>query len=222
MSGADGLSLRELARAVGVSHGAPRRHFDDKAALLEALAAEGWHRLGDALARAAQPSDADFAATLKRVAVAYVRFGTDNAALTDLMSTSKHLADASDQLRDAREAAFAPVAQLVESGQSTGELADGDIQRIGTVIFCRPARHRHPGQQQDDRPTRGRTDRLRRRRVAERPRAPTELTPQQTIDAVEEGTTRRGLTSGSCTFQGCVSGRSSASAPRCGDRRRAG
>lgn len=136
VSGADGLSLRELARAVGVSHGAPRRHFDDKAALLEALAVEGWHRLGDALARAAQPSDADFAATLKRVAVAYVRFGTDNAALTDLMSTSKHLADASDQLRDAREAAFAPVTQLVESGQSRGELADGDSQRIGTLIFA--------------------------------------------------------------------------------------
>jgi AcrR family transcriptional regulator len=136
VSGADGLSLRELARAVGVSHGAPRRHFDDKAALLEALAVEGWHRLGDALAGAAEPGDADFVATLKRVAVAYVRFGTDNAALIDLMSTSKHLAKASGPLRDAREAAFAPVAQLVDSGQSTGELAAGDLQRIGTLLFA--------------------------------------------------------------------------------------
>jgi len=136
VSGVDGLSLRELARAVGVSHGAPRRHFDDKAALLEALAAEGWHRLGDALARAAEPRDADFVATLKHMAVAYVRFGTDNAALIDLMSTSKHLANASDQLREAREVAFAPVAQLVEIGQSTGELAVGDFHRIGTVLFA--------------------------------------------------------------------------------------
>ena len=32
------LSLRELAREVGVSHAAPRRHFADKQALLDALA----------------------------------------------------------------------------------------------------------------------------------------------------------------------------------------
>jgi hypothetical protein len=92
--------------------------------------------LGDALARAAEPRDADFVATLKGVAVAFVRFGTDNAALIGLMSTRKHLANATDQLRDAREAAFAPVAQLVEIGQSTGELAAGDLQRIGTVVFA--------------------------------------------------------------------------------------
>ena len=34
------------------------------------------------------------------------------------------------------EAAFAPVAQLVELGQSTGELAAGDFHRIGTVLFA--------------------------------------------------------------------------------------
>ena len=33
------LSLRELARDAGVSHGAPRRHFPDRAALLDAVAA---------------------------------------------------------------------------------------------------------------------------------------------------------------------------------------
>ncbi|WP_329139338.1 TetR/AcrR family transcriptional regulator [Streptomyces sp. NBC_01476] len=44
-SGQDGLSLRELARAAGVSHGAPRRHFADRQALLDALAAEGFERL---------------------------------------------------------------------------------------------------------------------------------------------------------------------------------
>ena len=53
-SGVDGLSLRELARAVGVSHGAPRRHFEDKSTLLEALVTEGFHRLGCALAAAAE------------------------------------------------------------------------------------------------------------------------------------------------------------------------
>ena len=41
-SGADGLSLREVARRAGVSHAAPRRHFPDKRALLGALAERGY------------------------------------------------------------------------------------------------------------------------------------------------------------------------------------
>ncbi len=40
--GVQDLSLRELAREVGVSHGAPRRHFPDRQALLNALAESGF------------------------------------------------------------------------------------------------------------------------------------------------------------------------------------
>ena len=136
VSGVDGLSLRELARAVGVSHGAPRRHFEDKAALLEALVAEGFHRLGAALAKAAQADGRTFVATLNDVAVAYVRFAADSPALVDLMSTSRYLANASDELRAARDATFEPVAALVEFGQSTGDLVAGDLLHIGTVLFA--------------------------------------------------------------------------------------
>jgi AcrR family transcriptional regulator len=45
---ADALSLREVARAVGVSATAVYRHFPDKGALLDALAAEGLRKLADA------------------------------------------------------------------------------------------------------------------------------------------------------------------------------
>ena len=40
--GAEALSLRQLARDIGVSHGASARHFRDKQALLDALAVEGF------------------------------------------------------------------------------------------------------------------------------------------------------------------------------------
>jgi AcrR family transcriptional regulator len=64
--GADGISLRELAREAGVSHAAPAHHFTDRRGLFTALAAEGWRLLADALSQA-RPDFLD-------AALAYVRF----------------------------------------------------------------------------------------------------------------------------------------------------
>jgi AcrR family transcriptional regulator len=64
--GADGISLRELAREAGVSHAAPAHHFTDRRGLFTALAAEGWRLLADALSDA-RPDFLD-------AALAYVRF----------------------------------------------------------------------------------------------------------------------------------------------------
>jgi hypothetical protein len=49
------------------------------------------------------------------------------------MSTSRYLANASDDLRAARDASFEPVVAL---GQSTGELVAGDLLHVGTVLFA--------------------------------------------------------------------------------------
>src|ERR1700704_6555268 len=58
--GAEELSLRELAREVGVSHGAPRRHFADRQALLDALAEAGYARLGGEIRTAVEGAGEDF------------------------------------------------------------------------------------------------------------------------------------------------------------------
>src|SRR6218665_3739496 len=50
---ANDLGLREVARAVGGSAPALSRHFPDKAALLRALAEEGFKRLAEAQREAA-------------------------------------------------------------------------------------------------------------------------------------------------------------------------
>jgi AcrR family transcriptional regulator len=51
--GVAALSLREVARRAGVSHGAPYRHYPGREALLAALAAEGFAMLGEAQREAA-------------------------------------------------------------------------------------------------------------------------------------------------------------------------
>jgi AcrR family transcriptional regulator len=81
---ADDLGLREVARAAGVSATAVYRHFPDKDALLQALAAEGLKQLGQAqqaAADAAGSGDASFRATGR----AYVTFALTNPALFRLI-----------------------------------------------------------------------------------------------------------------------------------------
>lgn len=85
-SAADELSLRELARRVGVSATAVYRHFPDKRALLTALAFEGYEALGrkqQAASRAAGGGVEGFVAA----GVAYVDFATENPALFRLAFT---------------------------------------------------------------------------------------------------------------------------------------
>jgi len=69
--GAAALSLRDLAKSLGVSHAAPRHHFPDKLALLTAIAAQGYELLASRLDEAA---DQGFLET----GVAYVRFAVDH------------------------------------------------------------------------------------------------------------------------------------------------
>ena len=70
------LSLRELAREVGVSHAAPRRHFAGKQALLDALAEDGFERLGADMRDAIAGAGPEFRARLTALARTYVRFAT--------------------------------------------------------------------------------------------------------------------------------------------------
>src|SRR5689334_7415172 len=82
------LSLRDLARQAGVSHAAPRRHFADKQALLDALAQDGFERLGGELRTAIEGAGEAFEPRLAALAGAYVRFATRHAALLELMFAS--------------------------------------------------------------------------------------------------------------------------------------
>lgn len=81
---ADDLSLREVARAVGVSATAVYRHFPDKGALMAALAAEGLQRLA-AAQRAAQEAAGGGMAGFSATGAAYVRFALANPALFRLV-----------------------------------------------------------------------------------------------------------------------------------------
>ena len=134
--GAGELSLRELARQVGVSHAAPRRHFPDKRALLDALAEDGFQRLGGDLRAAMDAAGERFEDRLLAFAQAYVAFATRHAALLDLMFAGKHRPGAADSLRVAADRAFEAPLALISEGQAAGEVVPGDPERVATVAWA--------------------------------------------------------------------------------------
>jgi AcrR family transcriptional regulator len=133
--GVHDVSLRQLAREVGVSHGAPRRHFPDRQALLDALAEAGFERLGDELRGAVDGAGEDFTERLRAIAAAYIRFATNDAALLELMFAGKHQ-EQSGALNEAAERAFSVMLELIEQGQAEGALEQGEPKRVGLVLFA--------------------------------------------------------------------------------------
>ena len=55
--GAEHVSLPDVARRVGVSHGAPAHHFDDKAGMLTAVAIQGFQLFVDHLSATIDGTD---------------------------------------------------------------------------------------------------------------------------------------------------------------------
>jgi AcrR family transcriptional regulator len=82
-AGPDAVSLRELARRIGVNHAAVYRHYEDKLALLAAVAEDGWTKLVETMraslaeeaAKSALPTD-----RLVRLLTSYVRFALAHPA----------------------------------------------------------------------------------------------------------------------------------------------
>jgi AcrR family transcriptional regulator len=146
--GVEQLSLRDLARQAGVSHAAPRRHFADRQALLDALAGAGFARLADEVAAAIKDAGPDFRARLRATGAAYVRFATEDTALMELMFAAKNASasgEAAGQVTPYGEVAegagrlFTIVGELIREGQLTGQLPPGDPERL-RLLFMATAR----------------------------------------------------------------------------------
>ncbi|HTW73933.1 MAG TPA: TetR/AcrR family transcriptional regulator [Steroidobacteraceae bacterium] len=133
--GIEQLSLRELARQAGVSHAAPRRHFADRQALLDALAEAGFLRLDDELRTAIDTAGDNYQSRLRAAATAYIRFATRDAALLELMYVVKR-GQHSAALDDAFGRLFTTFNAFIRQGQHAGELHPGDPDRVRLLLFA--------------------------------------------------------------------------------------
>ena len=141
------FTLREVARAAGVSHNAPYNHFADRLALLAAVAARGFDDLTAALqASAAKAALASTDTRIRMIACAYVAFAVRNASRYRLMFSAELSGFEDPAFRQAGERAFDVLRGLVEQGVTEGTLrADVDgahaltawslVHGFGTLIL---------------------------------------------------------------------------------------
>ncbi|RGE21419.1 TetR/AcrR family transcriptional regulator [Leucobacter sp. wl10] len=132
--GAAELSLREVAATIGVTHAAPRRYFPGRQELLDALAAEGFARLGNRLRDAVDVSP-DYPTQVQAVATAYLDFATSEANLVELMFANKHGAYGEAVSRSA-EVAFAPMLDMFQRARFEGLLADRSPERLSLIFLA--------------------------------------------------------------------------------------
>ena len=124
------VSLRDLARRIGVSPNAVYRHFADKNALLAAMAAEGFRRLSAAgvTAEALVPAD-DAQGRLRAYGRTYIQNARENPALFRLMFTCR--IDGDEELKSAAERAFAGLRESV--ARVTGRTLEDEVVQVGTL-----------------------------------------------------------------------------------------
>jgi AcrR family transcriptional regulator len=133
--GAQALTLRSVARRVGVSHAAPKNHFGDLAGLLAAVAAEGFRRLGQAM-RAAAASKKDPVRRLIEVGVAYACFAQASPGhFRAMFHPALGPRAPGSELEQASTAALGALISAVSAAQEAGQLRAGDPLELSLAAW---------------------------------------------------------------------------------------
>jgi AcrR family transcriptional regulator len=134
-AGVSALTLRGVARRVGVSHAAPRHHFADKTELLAAVAVEGFEALAEAqreaAARFTDPWD-----RYKALGIAYVRFAVAHRSQFRVMF-GRELAEASPPpLRDYWSTNPAARIHMEAAAEAISSRGEADPERVRTAVIA--------------------------------------------------------------------------------------
>ena len=130
--GLPALTLRAIARELGVTHMAAYHHYRDRRDLLAALATRGYERLGEALAKrtAGMP---DPRAALKEVGVGYVAFAvTHPGYFRAMFSMELEEVRHEEPLKSAAATAYAVFADALRAAAA----AEADVEVAATAAWA--------------------------------------------------------------------------------------
>ncbi len=137
-NGIGSLSMRAVARRVGVSHQAPGFLFRDRKGMLTALAVDGFDRLASALRDAQEqlPSKASPAERIAAAGFAYVTFADHHAALHSVMMRPElqHVDD--PDLVRARGESYATLLGTIDEAHAAGWGGGRSRDDLGLALWA--------------------------------------------------------------------------------------
>jgi AcrR family transcriptional regulator len=133
--GISALSLREVARRIGVSHAAPHHHFANRTLLLCAIAEEGFIALHAAMVDAVRSFSPQAPEQLRALGVAYVRFAVTHPRYFRVMFSPEVTGErATAALRQASGSTYSLLtARLCAVGLSESAASDAALLAWSTV-----------------------------------------------------------------------------------------
>jgi AcrR family transcriptional regulator len=134
--GINELSLRQVAKRVGVSHNAPYRHFEDKDALLAAVAVQGFQSLQIAMEAVQQNRPLNSAQRLEAIGIAYVQFALAHPFYYRLMFGDYRCHLSQDPtLAEAAQQSFMVLVNTIREGQVAGLFRSADPVAMARVAW---------------------------------------------------------------------------------------
>lgn len=130
------LSLRAVAKKVGVSHTAPYRHFKDKESLLAGIAAISFDELAVKMSEAVALHPEDPTAQIKEAGYCYFNMVMVHPQSVQLMfGDFLPCDDTYPGLRESGDLAFDSLKSLVEYGQSMGVFKHDDVELMALTFW---------------------------------------------------------------------------------------
>ena len=134
--GATSVTMRAMGKRLGVSRAAPYRHFEDKTALLVAVAATGFGRLSARLQATGASGPTSSVKRLLRIGEEYVRFALENPAHYRLMYGREALSrEDRPELREAAKALLEQFVGAIRAQQRSGTIKRQDPRAQAYVAW---------------------------------------------------------------------------------------
>jgi AcrR family transcriptional regulator len=134
--GVENLTMRGLSQRIGVSRTALYRHFDDKSALLAAIAEEGFKQMTQGIRPGNADSEREILFIFEKMWIGYVHFAVKNPTLYSLMF-GKHIFNWQNYpgLIKAGTESFNQVVELVRIAQQSHKMKPGDPRQLAYIAW---------------------------------------------------------------------------------------
>jgi AcrR family transcriptional regulator len=133
--GETAVTLRAVAQASDVSHNAPYKHFENRDALLAAVAVRDFEMLLRN-STAIRHSSRDPVRRLKNALRAFIEFSHQHPGRYGLLFRNRDIAAATGSVKEAAQALFFEFVELVQACQQAGKLPAAPSATLASLLFA--------------------------------------------------------------------------------------